>query len=99
MERARALAAAFLQYRADQLEAQQNLLFGALKQQVSQAKQHLAALNNQISQVSAQTASAAQRAKLTNLAGKRDQARTALTTLVEASTRAKQRPGNSPRRR
>ena len=57
MERARALAAAFLQYRADQLEAQQNLLFGALEQQVSQAKQHLAALNNQISQVSAQTAS------------------------------------------
>ena len=84
MERARALAAAFLQYRADQLEAQQNLLFGALEQQVSQAKQHLAALNNQISQVSAQTASAAQRAKITNLAGKRDQARTALTTLVES---------------
>jgi capsular polysaccharide biosynthesis protein len=80
--RARALAAAFLQYRADQLDAQQKLVFGALEQQVSQAKQQLAALNNQISQVSAQTPSPAQRARLTRLEGKRDQARSALTALV-----------------
>ena len=81
MKRANALATAFLQFRADQLEAQQNLVFGALDQQVSQAKQQVASLSKQISQLSAQPASPAQRAKLTNLAGKRDQARTALTAL------------------
>ena len=91
--RARALATAFLQYRANQLEAQQNLVFGSLEQQVSQAKQQIAALNGQISQVSAQPPSPAQRAKLTNLTGRRDQARTALTALAasvnqtEAATR------------
>ena len=91
--RARALATAFLQYRADQLGAQQNLVFGSLKQQVSQAKQQIAALNGQISQVSAQPQSSAQQARLTNLTGRRDQARTALTALAasvdqtEAATR------------
>ena len=80
--RARALATAFLQYRANQLEAQQNLVFGSLEQQVSQAKQQIAALNGPIAQVSAQPPSPAQRANLTKLTGRRDQARTALTALA-----------------
>ena len=91
--RARALATAFLQYRADQLEAQQNLVFGSLENQVSQARQQIAALSTQISQVAAQPPSPAQRSKLTKLNGRRDQAHTALVALAasvnqtEAATR------------
>ena len=71
---ANALAAAFLRFRADQLEAQQKLVFRALDQQVSQAKQQVASLRKQISQVSAQPPSPAQQAKLSSLRAKRSQA-------------------------
>ena len=42
VKRASALATAFLKYRADQLEAQQKLVFQGLDQQVTQAKQQVA---------------------------------------------------------
>ena len=84
--RAHALATTFLQYRAQQLEAQQNLVFSSLENQVSQAKQQIAALSSQISQVSAQPPSPAQRAKLTKLTGQRDQARTSMTALAQSVT-------------
>ena len=83
VKRARALAAAFLRYRADQLEAQQRLVFRGLDQQVAKAKQQVASIRKQISTVSAQPSSAAQRAKLTTLQAERGQATSALAVLQQ----------------
>jgi capsular polysaccharide biosynthesis protein len=83
VKRASALAAAFLKYRAEQLQAQQALVFRGLDQQVTQAKQQLTSIRKQISAVSAQPPSPTQRAKLTTLKARRDQATGALAVLVQ----------------
>jgi capsular polysaccharide biosynthesis protein len=83
VKRAGALAAAFLRYRADQLKAQQKLVFRGLDQQVAKAKQQVASIRKQISTVSAQPPSAAQRAKLTTLQAKRGEATSALAVLQQ----------------
>ncbi|HEY1345426.1 MAG TPA: hypothetical protein VGF54_10605 [Streptosporangiaceae bacterium] len=83
VKRAGALATAFLRYRADQLKAQQKLVFQGLDQQVAQAKQQVASIRKQISAVSAQPPSAAQRAKLTTLRAERGQATGALAVLQQ----------------
>jgi capsular polysaccharide biosynthesis protein len=83
VKRASALATAFLRYRADQLEAQQKLVFRGLDQQVTQAKQQVASIRKQISGVSAQPPSAAQRARLTTLQAERGQATSALAVLQQ----------------
>ena len=62
--RAQALATEFLAFRAEQLQDQQQLVGNGLDQQVNQAKAQLAAINQQISQLSGQSGSAA---KLTQL--------------------------------
>jgi capsular polysaccharide biosynthesis protein len=62
--RAQALATEFLAFRAEQLQDQQQLVGNGLDQQVNQAKAQLAAINQQISQQSGQSGSAA---KLTQL--------------------------------
>ena len=73
VSRANAVAAAFLQFRASQMEAAQNLLVNSLEQQVAQAKQTVASINSQISQVSAQPSSA-QASELKNLRAQLSQA-------------------------
>jgi len=83
VKRASALATAFLKYRADQLEAQQKLVFQGLDQQVTQAKQQVASIRKEISAVSAQPPSAAQRAKLTTLRAKLGQATSAFAVLAQ----------------
>jgi hypothetical protein len=83
VKRAGALASAFLNYRGQQLEAQQKLVFQGLDQQVAQAKQQVASIRKQISQVSAQPPSAAQRTKLTTLQAQRGQATSALAVLQQ----------------
>ncbi len=45
-------------------------MLAALDQQISQAQQHVKSINTQISQVSAQPASPAQQAKLSDSAGR-----------------------------
>ena len=67
VRRTNAVAADFLTFRAGQLEAEQQLEFTALDQQVSQDKQNLASISKQISQVSAQPGSASRRARLSAL--------------------------------
>jgi capsular polysaccharide biosynthesis protein len=67
VRRANAVAAEFLTFRASELEAEQRLQFTALDQQVTQDKQNLASISNQISQVSAQPGSASRRARLSAL--------------------------------
>jgi capsular polysaccharide biosynthesis protein len=77
--RANAVAKAFLQYRATLLETQQRSLFASLDQQVTQAKQQLASLNNQIRQLAAQPVSPVRQSRLGTLRAERDQAAAALT--------------------
>jgi capsular polysaccharide biosynthesis protein len=67
VRRTNAVAADFLTFRAGQLEAEQQLEFTALDQQVTQDKQNLASISKQISQVSAQPATAPRRARLSAL--------------------------------
>ena len=67
VSRANAVAAAFLQFRADQMRTAQQLLLKSLGQEVDQARQNVASIKSQISQLSAQPTSSAQQAKLKNL--------------------------------
>ena len=87
---ANAVAAEFLRYRAEQLNAAQQQTFTALKQQVDQAKQQVNTINSQISRLSAQPQSPAQRSALTTLRGQLNQAKGALLVLQQGinSTRA-----------
>jgi len=84
--RAAVLAGAFLQYRADQLKAQQDKLFQSLHQQVSQAQQELNSINDQVHQLLlSQPPSPARQAKLTSLGTQRSQARATLTELQQST--------------
>lgn len=85
VSQARAVAAAYLGFRKHQLETQLNLVLNSLDQQISQARQHVKALGSQISQLSAQTPSSAQQAKLNRLRVKRSQAVAALTVLKQST--------------
>jgi capsular polysaccharide biosynthesis protein len=85
VSQANALAAAFLQYRANQLQVEQGLLSRSLDQQVTQAKQQITSLDRQISQASAQSASPAGRAQLNNLRTQRSQAIASLTALEQSN--------------
>jgi hypothetical protein len=76
--RANAVATAFLQFRAAQMQTQQNLVLASLGQQVSQAQQHLNSINAQISRLVARRASRARRSQLNSLVAQR----TAQTDLV-----------------
>jgi capsular polysaccharide biosynthesis protein len=67
VSRANAVAAAFLQFRADQMQTAQQLLLKSLGQEVDQARQNVASIKSQISQLSAQPTSSAQQGKLKNL--------------------------------
>lgn len=67
VSRANAVAAAFLQFRADQMETGQRLLLQSLQQEVDQARQNLDSINTQISQLSAQPATSARQSLLKNL--------------------------------
>lgn len=67
VSRASAWATDFLRFRADYLRSQQQLLASQTSQQVGAAQRLLASVTRQITAVSAQPVSAAQRAKLANL--------------------------------
>jgi capsular polysaccharide biosynthesis protein len=82
---ANALAKAFLQYRANQLQLQLKLLSQSLDQQVSQAQQQITSLNQQISRLSAQPPSPARQASLNGLRTQRTQAIGALTVLEQSN--------------
>lgn len=82
--RANAVAAAFLQFRASEMQAQQTLVFASLNQQISQAQQNLDSLNAQISQLSAQSASSTGRSKLKSLDARRTAANYLIYSLEQA---------------
>ena len=84
--RARAVAAAFLAYRAQQARAQQQHVIGALQQEVTQTKQQITALKGEISRAGAQPASPVRQAKLTALRGQLAQLQLQVPTLQQALT-------------
>lgn len=85
MQRASALAAAFLQFRASEMQSEQQLVLASLNQQISQANKHYSSLNAQINQLSAQPQSDAQQAELKNLRAQRTSADTTLYNLQQAA--------------
>ena len=91
--RANAVAAAFLQFRANELETGHQLLLQSLDQEVNQAKQNVGSINSQISQLSAQSASSAQQGELKNLQAKLGQANGQLAIDEQAAASTKANPG------
>lgn len=87
MDRANAVAAAFLKVRARQLQTQQNLVLGSIDQQINQTKQRVQSLTTQIKRLAAQPPSSAQRAKLVHLGAERDQAAGSLSSLQQSVAR------------
>jgi capsular polysaccharide biosynthesis protein len=85
VRQANAVAAEFLQFRADDLEAQQQLTIAGLQQQISQARQNITSLNTQIAELSAQPASSGRQAALSQLATKRSDAESALNALQQTT--------------
>lgn len=83
VSRANAVATEFLLYRANLVGTQQKLQFSAENQQVNQAKHSLASISAQISRLSAQPTSPAQRTRLSNLTKQQTQATTTLYTLEQ----------------
>lgn len=77
--RANAVAAAFLRFRAGELEAEQSLAMKSAAQQVSQARQKLDAISSQIARLPARPTSAAQQAIFSELQRAQSQAATTLT--------------------
>ena len=65
--RANAVASAFLQFRADQMQAEQNLVLGSIQQQVTQAKQHISSIDAQISQLQSQPSAPGYQSQLRKL--------------------------------
>ena len=81
---AKAVATEFLRFRAQQAQAQEQLLLPALQNQIAQAQQHLKSLGKQISQVSAQPVTPAQQNKLTSLRAQRSLLQSQLPSLEAA---------------
>jgi capsular polysaccharide biosynthesis protein len=81
VRRASALATAFLQYRAQMLESRQQLEAAAFDQQINQAQQALNSINRKISQVPAQSASAAGQATFRKLQAQLANATETLTAI------------------
>jgi capsular polysaccharide biosynthesis protein len=86
VNRASTVATAFLQFRAAQLEAEQNLQLGLANQQISQAQAKLSAISKQISQVSAQPTSPTQQAELNKLQAERSQSAATLSGLQQSAS-------------
>jgi capsular polysaccharide biosynthesis protein len=87
---ARAVAGAFLQFRAQEARTQQQFAFHAYDVSVADAKQAVASLNTQISKVEVQPVSASQQAELGNLKSRLEQAVSDLDTRVRGAKDAKQ---------
>ena len=82
--RAGAVANAFLTFRADELQAQQNLVVQSLNQQLSQAGKRVSSIDGQLSQLG-QPASPAQQSQLDKLRADRTSAANALANLQQAA--------------
>jgi len=85
VSRANALAAEYLQFRAQLLRTEQNLMLSSLNQQIAQDKANVDSIAAKIAQASAVRASPAQQAELASLTKQQAQATGALTQLEQAA--------------
>ena len=80
-----AVASAFLEFRATELEVAQKLVLESLDEQVEQTKQAINSISAQIDHLSsAQSPTPAQRSQLSSLRAQRNQAANTLTSLAQA---------------
>jgi capsular polysaccharide biosynthesis protein len=84
MQRANAVAAAFLQFRADDLRAAQKLVLASINQQITQAQQQLDSIDSQISQLKAQSSSG-QQSQLNSLQTQRTSVQSLLYNLNQSA--------------
>jgi capsular polysaccharide biosynthesis protein len=84
--RAQALASAFLQFRAQMLNQQQQLVENALTAQVNKAQQGLDAINKQITALSAQPATPERQNKLSVLDGNRTKTENTVAAMRQTAT-------------
>ena len=84
--RASALANAFLQFRASELQAEQNVVLQSLNQQANQGKERVNLIAAQISRLSSQPTSSSQQSRLKALEAEQTSATGALATLENAVT-------------
>ena len=84
VNRANAIATEYLQFRAQLVQSEQNLMLNSLNQQVNQDKKNLDSITAQISQVMAEPSSSAQQAQLASLEKQKTQATAALAQLQQA---------------
>jgi hypothetical protein len=80
--RAGAVGNAFLTFRANELQSQQDLVVQSLNQQITQARQRVSSIDGQLSQLSSQSASPAQ---LDKVRAERTTAANALSNLQQAA--------------
>ena len=85
VQRANAVAAAFLQFRAGDLQAQQKLVLASLNQQVSQAQQQLSSIESQISQLKSQPSSSDQQSQLKSLQAQQASAQATVYNLQQGA--------------
>lgn len=83
--RAGAVAMAFLKFRAEEMQSEQQLVLASLNQQASEAEQRLSSINAQITILTAQSSSSTQQSQLKNLRNQRTQVTGTLTNLQEAA--------------
>ena len=83
--RAQAMATAFLQFRAQMLERQQQQVQAALNAQVNRAQQKLDAINRQITELSAQPDTPTRQSKLGTLNANRSKATTSVAALQQTA--------------
>jgi capsular polysaccharide biosynthesis protein len=82
--RAGALATAFLQFRAQQAQSEEQHVLAALQQQITQAKQDIKSLSNEVARL--QTLPSAQQGKLASVRAQLSQATSQLPTLQRTVT-------------
>jgi capsular polysaccharide biosynthesis protein len=84
--RASAVASAFLTFRANELQDEQNLVLQSLDQQINLTKQHISSIRAQISQISSQPTSPTQQSQISRLRAERTSATDTLANLQQAVT-------------
>jgi O-antigen/teichoic acid export membrane protein/capsular polysaccharide biosynthesis protein len=80
---ANALAVAYLQYRRNILQAQEQAVLAALQQKITQAEQNISSIGTQIDQERALLTSPSQQARLSDLKNERNQQQAELTQLEQ----------------
>lgn len=88
VSRANAIAGAFLQFRTNQAKTAQQVLVQSLKQEVTQARNNLATLNKEVSDLQAQAPASDKESKLKILRGQRDQAQINLSVVQQTAAGA-----------